>query len=55
MKKRILICHLKMVIGGIEVALINLLNRIDPNQYDVDLLLEDRMERGGYLKASHHM
>jgi glycosyltransferase involved in cell wall biosynthesis len=43
MKKKILICHWNMVIGGIESALINLLNRIDSNQFEVDLLLEDKM------------
>lgn len=39
-KKRILIAHWKMVIGGTEVALINLLKHLNSDQYEVDLLLE---------------
>lgn len=48
MKKRMLICHWNMVIGGIETALINMLKRIDPNQFEVDLLLEEK--RGDFLE-----
>lgn len=36
-----------MVIGGIETALVNLLKRIDHEQYDVDLILEDK--KGEFL------
>lgn len=42
MKKRILITHWSMVMGGIEIALINLLNRLNPDQYEIDLLLETK-------------
>ena len=42
MKKRILFTHWSMVIGGIETALINLLKRLNPNQYEIDLLLEKK-------------
>lgn len=42
MKKRILVTHWSMVVGGIETALINLLKRLDPDKYDVDLLLEEK-------------
>ena len=39
MKKKILIATIHMNIGGIEKTLINLLNNIDYNLYEVDLLL----------------
>lgn len=47
MKKRLLICHWNMVIGGIETALLNLLKRLDPAQFEIDLLLEEK--RGDFL------
>lgn len=39
MKKNILICHVHMQTGGIETSLVNLLNSLDKNKYDIDLVL----------------
>ena len=39
MKKNILISHVHMQTGGIETSLVNLLNSLDKNKYDIDLLL----------------
>ncbi|MBP3635678.1 MAG: glycosyltransferase [Bacilli bacterium] len=41
-KKKILFLSCTLCIGGIETALINLLNNIDYNKYDVTLLLEKK-------------
>ena len=40
MKKKLLFCSYSLDIGGIENALINLLNNMDYSKYDVDLILE---------------
>ena len=39
MKKNILISHVHMQTGGIETSLVNLLNSLDKNKYNIDLLL----------------
>lgn len=49
MKKKLLICLINLIIGGTEKALINLLNRIDSNQFEVDLLLGEK--RGEFLES----
>lgn len=42
MKKKLLFCSYDLNVGGIENALINLLNKIDLIKYDVTLLLEKK-------------
>ena len=42
MKKKLLFCSFDLNIGGIETALINLLNNMDYGKYDVDLILEKK-------------
>lgn len=42
MKKKLLFCSYDLNIGGIETALINLLNNMDYNKYDIDLILEKK-------------
>lgn len=42
MKKRLLFCSYDLGIGGIESALINLLNNMDYSKYDVTLILEKK-------------
>ena len=42
MKKKILITAVNLDIGGIEKSLINLLNNIDYEKYDVTLILEEK-------------
>jgi len=42
MKKKLLFCSYDLNVGGIENSLINLLNNINLNKYDVTLLLEKR-------------
>ncbi|MBQ7141181.1 MAG: O-antigen ligase family protein [Bacilli bacterium] len=42
MKKKLLFCSYDLNVGGIENALINLLNKIDLTKYDVTLLLEKK-------------
>lgn len=39
MKKNILISHVHMQTGGIETSLVNLLNSLDKNKYNIDLML----------------
>ncbi len=41
-KKKLLFCSNTMDIGGIEKSLINLLDNIDYNKYEVDLILEEK-------------
>jgi len=41
-KKRLLFCSYSMGLGGIEKALLNLVNRIDLNKYDVTIILEKK-------------
>ena len=40
MKKKLLFCSYDLNIGGIENALINLLNNMDYSKYDITLILE---------------
>jgi len=47
-KKQILIGAVHMKVGGIEKTLINLLNKLDYDKYEVDLLLQ--LENGEYYK-----
>ena len=42
MKKKLIFIANSLEIGGIENALINLLNKIDYSKYDVTLVLEKR-------------
>ena len=42
MKKKLLFCSYDLNIGGIETALINLLNNMDYDKYDIDLILEKK-------------
>lgn len=42
MKKKLLFCSYDLNIGGIENALINLLNNMDYSKYDIDLILEKK-------------
>lgn len=42
MKKKLLFCSYDLSIGGIENALINLLNNMDYSKYDIDLVLEKK-------------
>jgi len=42
MKKKLLFCSYDLNVGGIENALINLLNNIDLTKYDVTLMLEKK-------------
>ena len=42
MKKRLLFCSYDLNIGGIENALINLLNNMDYSKYDITLILEKK-------------
>lgn len=42
MKKRLLFTAYSLGLGGIETALVNLLNRLDYNKYDVTLILEKK-------------
>lgn len=42
MKKKLIFFSYNLGIGGIETALLNLLNRIDLNKYDVTLVLEKK-------------
>lgn len=42
MKKRLLFCAYDLNIGGIENALINLLNNMDYSKYDITLILEKK-------------
>ena len=46
-KRKLLITAMSMNIGGAEKSLVNLLNLLDYNAYDVDLLLFQR--RGDFL------
>lgn len=46
MKKKVLFCSYSLDIGGIETGLINLLNNMDYDKYDITLLLE---KKGGLL------
>lgn len=41
-KKDLLFTAVSMDIGGIEKALVNLVNRIDKNKYNVEIILEDK-------------
>ncbi len=41
-KKRLLFTSVNMDLGGIEKALLNLVNRIDTNKYDVEVVLEEK-------------
>ena len=38
-KKNILITQIHMAVGGIETVLLNLLNSIDKEKYNIDLVL----------------
>ena len=40
-KIKVLICQQHMYMGGLETALLNLLKKLTPDRYDVDLLLLD--------------
>ena len=42
MKKKLLFCSYDLNIGGIENALINLLDNMDYDKYDIDLILEKK-------------
>ena len=42
MKKKLLFCSYDLNIGGIENALINLLNNMDYSKYEIDLILEKK-------------
>jgi glycosyltransferase involved in cell wall biosynthesis len=42
MKKKLLFCSYDLNIGGIETALINLLDNMDYDKYDIDLILEKK-------------
>ena len=46
MKKRMLICGIKMNMGGTEKAFLSFLDTIDRNEYEIDLVLA---EKGGTL------
>jgi len=49
-KKKIIFVHLALWIGGIETALVNMLNRIDYEQYDVTCLItSDYQEMAGRI------
>lgn len=48
MKKKLLIFSYNLDLGGIERALINLLNNIDYSKYDIDLFLEEN--KGIFIK-----
>ncbi|MBQ3298240.1 MAG: O-antigen ligase family protein [Bacilli bacterium] len=41
-KKRLLFASFSMDLGGIEKALLNLVNRIDTEKYDVEIVLEEK-------------
>lgn len=41
-KKRLLFTSVNMDLGGIERALVNLVNRIDTKKYDVEIVLEEK-------------
>ncbi len=41
-KKRLLFTAINLEIGGIETALVNLLNKIDKDKYDLTLILEEK-------------
>lgn len=43
MKKKILFCAYSLELGGIEKALINILNSLDHNKYDITLILEKKI------------
>ncbi|MBQ3142072.1 MAG: glycosyltransferase [Bacilli bacterium] len=49
MKKKVLLCSYNLDIGGIETSLVNLLNKIDLNKYEITLLLEKK--EGIFLKS----
>ena len=49
MKKKVLLCSYNLDIGGIETSLVNLLNKIDLNKYEITLLLEEK--EGIFLKS----
>ncbi len=48
MKKKLLFTAYDLNVGGIEIALINLLNKINYNKYEVTLVLEKK--NGSLLK-----
>ena len=41
-KKDLLFASVSMDLGGIEKALLNLINRVDPEKYNVDVILEEK-------------
>ena len=49
MKKKIAIVTKKMILGGIEKALLSMLSEINKDKYDITLFLE---EKGGELEES---
>ena len=46
MKKKIIFVHLALWIGGIEIALVNMLNRMDYDKYDVTCLIVTAYDDG---------
>ena len=51
MKKRLIFFSYSLCIGGIETALVNLLNKINYDKYDVTLIL---IKKEGELLSSYH-
>jgi len=49
MKKRILFVITQFYKGGAEVALLNLLRNLSPDEYEVDLLIHDQVYIRGYV------
>ena len=48
MKKKILFTAFNLDFGGVEKCLVNLVNRLDKNKYDIKILLQ--VKEGVFLK-----